>query len=44
MKLVRVTQKFNTASLHETINLFKKLTIARPSCFAPKKAVVTRFQ
>ena len=24
-----------TASLHETINLFKKLTIARPSCFAP---------
>jgi hypothetical protein len=27
-----------TASLHETINLFKKLTIARPSCFAPKKS------
>jgi hypothetical protein len=31
------------ASLHGTINSFKKLKIARPSCFAPKKAVVTRF-
>ena len=31
-----------TASLHETINLFIKLTIARRSCFAPEKAVVTQ--
>ena len=30
-------QKGNrTASLHETINLFKKWTIVRPSCFSPK--------
>ena len=27
-----------TAFLHETINLFKKWTIVRPSCFAPKKS------
>jgi hypothetical protein len=27
----------STASLHETINLFKKWTIDRPSCFAPKE-------
>jgi hypothetical protein len=27
----------STASLYETINLFKKWTIVRPSCLAPKE-------